>query len=251
MWVIILILFLACSLILKNPKVKGLIGEKHVSNILNKLDPQENILLNDLYIPKENGQTTQIDHLLISNKGLFVIEMKNYSGWILGSEKSQNWTQLIYKRKEKFYNPIWQNSTHIKALENYLGDTLAGVPIYSIIVFGKNATLKFKEPFSKAQVIKSNQLLNVINSTSIAAPLPHFKMKKIQSQLSMLVLKESKARKERAKEHVHNIKREMAARNTMISNDICPRCGGKLVMRKGKNGQFHGCSNYPKCRFTA
>lgn len=33
------------------------------------------------------------------------------------------------------------------------------------------------------------------------------------------------------------------------NDDICPKCGGKLVKRKGKYGEFIGCSNYPKCHF--
>ena len=31
---------------------------------------------------------------------------------------------------------------------------------------------------------------------------------------------------------------------------VCPRCGGELVRRKGRYGEFLGCSNYPRCRYT-
>ena len=131
--------------------LKGSLGEKQVSKLLQSLDPDRFVLLNDLYIPRKNGTTTQIDHVLISDKGLFVIETKNYNGWIFGSQNSKYWTQVIYKRKEKFYNPIWQNSGHIKELRHFLGDSYNGLPMYSIIVFGKQATLKFKEPFQKCE----------------------------------------------------------------------------------------------------
>ena len=134
--------------------LKGSLGEKQVSKLLQSLDPKRYVLLNDLYIPRENGTTTQIDHVVISDKGLFVIETKNYNGWIFGSQNSKHWTQVIYKRKEKFYNPIWQNSGHLKELRHFLGDSYNDLPMYSIIVFGKQATLKFKEPF---QNVKGNQ----------------------------------------------------------------------------------------------
>ena len=82
--------------------------------------------------------------LIIHPKGLFVIESKNYSGWIFGNEKQRQWTQTLpisYGRshKEYFYNPILQNQTHIRALRLLINDN---IPIYSIIAFSDNCTLK-------------------------------------------------------------------------------------------------------------
>ena len=37
--------------------------------------------------------------------------------------------------------------------------------------------------------------------------------------------------------------------NKTDNDDICPKCGGRLVKRKGKYGEFIGCSNYPKCHY--
>lgn len=31
---------------------------------------------------------------------------------------------------------------------------------------------------------------------------------------------------------------------------VCPKCGGELFKRRGRFGEFYGCSNYPGCRFT-
>ena len=250
-------LFLAVMLVLtwwlkKNfATIKGSFGEKQVSKQLNKLDPENYILLNDLYIPKKNGSTTQIDHILISHKGLFVIETKNYSGWIMGSENSQYWTQVIYKRKEKFYNPIWQNSGHIKALQEYLGDTLKDVPIYSVIVFGKQATLKFNTPFTKAKVIKSEKLLSVIQNAPETKLVSHSKRQSLKQLLSTLYIIDKKEQKKISKKHISDIKQNVSDRNNKVQMNVCPRCGGRLVTRKGKYGEFKGCSNFPKCRFTA
>ena len=103
------------------PALKGRYGEKMVMKTLKNLDSKEYTIFHDLYVPTKKG-TSQIDHVVISHKGIFVLETKNYTGWIFGNENSQNWTQVIYKRKEKFYNPIWQNFGHIQALKEYLGE---------------------------------------------------------------------------------------------------------------------------------
>jgi len=230
--------------------IKGSLGEKQVSRILKSLDPDHYILLNDLYIPRENGTTTQIDHVLISDKGLFVIETKNYDGWIFGSQNSKYWTQVIYKRKEKFYNPIWQNSGHIKELRRFLGSRYQDIPIYSIIVFGRQATLKFKEPFHNVKVIKSRELLSVIKNVAGEHLISTFDRKKIHQLISATYIKDKKEKKTQRKAHIATIKQDIKRQNNKVSGNICPRCGSKLVTRKGKYGEFRGCSNYPKCRFT-
>ncbi|WP_180953524.1 NERD domain-containing protein [Bacillus sp. T33-2] len=237
---------------LNYPTIRGRFGEKQVSNLLNNLDDTKYILLNDLYIPKENGQTTQIDHVLVSHKGLFVIETKNYKGWITGSEYSQYWTQHNYKRQDKLYNPIWQNVGHIKALKEYLGDILNDVPVHSIIVFSKQATLKFKEPFKKATVIKMGDLLSTIEDEGGAGEtVSNFKRHKIKQLLSVLYVKDKKTQKELSKKHIADIKNDMKVKNSKVLSNICPRCGSALVSRKGRKGEFKGCSSFPKCRFTA
>lgn len=97
-------------------------------------------LLHNIYIPYAN-KTSEIDILLIHEKGVYVIESKNYSGWIFGSEKDLNWTQCLgNKSKNKFYNPIRQNRTHIKALSQYLNTELENVK--SLIVFSNRCELK-------------------------------------------------------------------------------------------------------------
>ncbi len=85
------------------PFLKGKLGEfavaAHVKLYLK--DPQY-ILLNDLTLPDGTGATTQIDHLLLSPCGIFVIETKNYKGWIFGNERQKTWIQKIYKNSYKF-----------------------------------------------------------------------------------------------------------------------------------------------------
>jgi len=112
----------------------------------------------NIYIPKGEYKTTEIDVLLICSKGLFVFESKNYSGWIFGNETQKDWTQIIYDDKYHFYNPIMQNALHIKHLKNLIGEN---IPMHSIIVFSDKCTLK-------NITIKSNDV-SVINRYNVAS----------------------------------------------------------------------------------
>ena len=116
-------------------------------------------LLNNLTLPAQDG-TTQIDHILVSTKGIFVIETKNYSGWIFGDEKAKQWTQVIYRVKSKFQNPIRQNFKHLKVIQNQL-DFLPKEQIHSIVVFVGGA--KFKTPMPK-DILYLRQLVDHIKT---------------------------------------------------------------------------------------
>jgi hypothetical protein len=129
------------TIISKSPKLKGIIGEKAVAYRLKKLDPQYYKVLHDITIPSQYGRTTQIDHIIFSEFGIFVIEAKNYHGWIIGKEHAEYWTQVIYKRKEKLYNPLRQNYGHVEALKNLLGD-LPKMHYIPIVTFSGRAELK-------------------------------------------------------------------------------------------------------------
>lgn len=127
---------------------KGFYGEYLSYNILDKIHGSKKILTN-VYIPKETGGTTEIDVIMIHEKGIFVIESKNYSGWIFGNENSKYWMQTFKNgQKERFYNPVWQNQTHIKHLIKLL-DVEYSCLIKSLIVFSERCTLKKIELQSK------------------------------------------------------------------------------------------------------
>lgn len=110
---------------------KGYTGEYKLFNELNKI---ETPILTNVYIPKSDGETTEIDIVLIHGTGIYVFENKNYSGTIYGMEKSRQWTQYIRSKPYKFLNPIIQNKCHIKHLKEYLGIEDDNV-FKSIIVF--------------------------------------------------------------------------------------------------------------------
>lgn len=99
--------------------------------------------LHDLLIPLYES-TTQIDHLYVSRYGIFVVETKNYAGWIYGDAEQKQWTQVLYQQKRRFYNPLKQNETHIKALAYLL--KLPVETFHSIVVFVGEAEFKTALP---------------------------------------------------------------------------------------------------------
>ncbi|WP_139367560.1 NERD domain-containing protein [Bacillus alkalicellulosilyticus] len=237
--IILFVLLLLYRLFL--PQIKGFIGEKATSAILTQLNPEEYKVINDVMV-KVNDKTTQIDHVVISDYGVFVIETKNYKGWIYGDERNQQWTQVLHKRKYKFYNPIHQNYGHVKALETLLSD-LGDIPFIPIVVFSVNATLKTK---FQSEVVYSIHLLKTIQKYR-QTTLSQFQKQKIYYTLTSL----NQTDKETKREHVQEIKATQANHQALVQQNICPKCGGQLVTRNGKRGSFIGCGSFPKCRFTA
>ena len=124
---------------------KGWLGEAAIS-IAKKiaLDGDVYLAVNNVTIVTSNG-TTQIDHIIVSRYGIFVIETKNMEGWIFGTETQPKWTQSFRKSKFQFQNPLHQNYRHIKALEEFLG--LPSSMFHSVVYFvGESCELKTAMP---------------------------------------------------------------------------------------------------------
>jgi hypothetical protein len=216
---------------------KGWIGElKSRFNLWAGLDSNLYHRFHDVIIPSSHG-TTQVDHILVSPFGIFVVETKNYKGWIFGSADQSTWTQVIYKSKYKFQNPLRQTHRHKKVLSKYL--SVKESSIQPVISFVGDVRFKTKLP---SNVLRSGlssyikQFEEVIFSDD--------EVERITGLLSK-VKSESKISKS---EHIQSLKKRHS------SNTICPKCGSDLVVRKVKQGerkgsQFLGCSSYPRCRF--
>lgn len=221
--------------------IKGKIGEKKVGLVLSMLSAEKYKVLNDVVLDVE-GRTSQIDHIVVSDYGLFVIETKNYSGWILGTEYADYWTQVIFQRKEKFYNPIRQNHSHILALKNILKQ-FPRLKYVSIVVFSSKATLKVS---TETAVIHPLQLLGYIKEYSEI----HLTEEEKQEIFAVVELLNSAGTYDR-KQHIAKIRQNVQKRDEAISQRKCPRCGSWLLERNGRYGSFLGCSGFPKCKFTS
>lgn len=222
---------------------KGALGEKRVSHILEKLPKDRYTVFNDVMFRTEFG-STQIDHIVVSPYGVFVIETKTMQGWIYGSENDKYWTQNIYGNKYQLYNPIFQNYGHVRALRNILGSN-GNIFIFPIVAFSWQATLKVH--LKESCVVYWPQLLSIIES---------FNERKLTDEQVRLIgrricdYRVDTSEKNVRLEHKRNV---MVAKNYSEAKPLsttCPKCGGRLTLRHGKYGNFYGCSNYPTCSYT-
>ena len=227
--------------ILRTPWFKGKAGEAMV-NVAAKLslDKARYHLIKNVTLPTEDG-TTQIDHIIVSQYGVFVVETKNMKGWIFGNAKQRYWTQKIFKHSQKFQNPLHQNYKHVKTLQSLLG--LSDEQVFSVVVFVGDSTFKTPMPenvthgggyvrFIKAQTeqrlsdAEVHKVIQAIESGRLAATFGNHR------------------------KHVAHVK-EIVARRESVPR--CPKCQGEMVKRTVKRGEnigkeFFGCKAFPKCR---
>lgn len=142
---------------------KGKYGEYLTSRIIEKSALKSHKQLVNVYLPKKNSnELTELDLIYLDRTGVYIIESKNYSGWIFGNEADQKWTQTMpNKKKFKFYNPIRQNATHIRAIQKYLEVPIE--VIHSVIVFSERCQLKsIKVTSENVHVLKRDSLKKFI-----------------------------------------------------------------------------------------
>lgn len=223
-------------------KIKGAIGESRISAKLHRLPRGEYEVINNLLIRK-GGRSSQIDHVVVSIYGIFVIETKNYSGWIHGNEHSEYWTQSIYSQKTKFRNPIRQNLGHVSALKSVLAD-YNNVVYNPIVVFTGSGELK--NVYTETPVIYGWELFRTIRNHSGERCLSFEQVEQITHYLNEINVQDRGTKKEHVRQARNQAYRQQWKENALI----CPRCGAGLVVRNGQYGRFYGCPNYPKCRYT-
>jgi hypothetical protein len=225
------------------PRLLGIAGESKVRRMLDSLDPSSYVILNDLYLPNGRGTTSQIDHVVVSQFGVFVIETKNYSGRIFGKETDQSWTVTYGRRKARLKNPFHQNYAHLQAIKEVLID-YQEVPLVSMVVFSKSADLRV-DVKPGTELLYTTQVVKAIRKYSETIMSPE-KIDYVVNTLRTMNVTDKKMKRQ----HVKNIRSAMEANKESVKKGVCPKCGGKLIKKPGKYGSFTACSNYPKCRFT-
>ena len=213
-------------------------GERSVAFKLGKTIPGEQYVLNNFMFRDKEGHSHQIDHILINRSAIWVVETKNYSGRIYGDEDRKEWTQVLAygHKKERFYNPVRQNWTHIYQLAECLD--LDRRLFRNVVVFAGDADIRH---VSSANVYTIEKLRTIKKlETGISLPV-----ELMESVYARLVAREDTSLVD-LESHVQSIQE----RKIQLSEGICPRCGKNLVLRHGKNGDFYGCSGFPKCDFT-
>lgn len=245
----------------KQPAVKGKVGEIIVSLCLKLLlDKNKYHIIDNVTIPDEHKGTTQIDHIVVSKYGIFVVETKNMKGWIYGEEHASKWTQVIFKVKNSFQNPLRQNYKHIMCLAQILD--LPKEAFVHVIIFVGDCTLKNRYKLPGNVVTGGISMTNFIRS----------KRKELfdDNSISRIIETIKSTRLSRNfttnREHVNHVKniiqsKEQNNRSNHFHDvdgnkpqcQVCPKCGSAMIRRTAKRGanagnKFWGCSSYPKCR---
>lgn len=243
-WWLIPLLFLFAFL--KTPFMKGVLGELQV-NLGAKLflDKEKYRLFKNVTLPTEDG-STQIDHVIVSRYGVFVIETKNMKGWIFGSTQQKVWTQKIYRHTSKFQNPLHQNYKHTQTLQSALA--LDPEKVFSVVVFVGDST--FKTPMPE-NVVYAGGYIRFIKRKSLPV-LTEYEVEEICTKIESGRLKPSI---KTHLEHVRHVKNIVEEKQHQDDENSCPKCGRPMVLRTTRNGQnqgkqFWGCSGFPKCRMV-
>lgn len=235
------------------PERKGARGERRVHNALSSvLDENEYRVLSDLILPVA-GSTTQLDHLVLSRFGIFVIETKNMSGWIFGSADQTKWTQVQKGGKRRsFQNPLRQNHAHVKAVESIL--EVDPKVLHNFVVFTGSAEPKTDMPENVAWGLRDLGKLIAVRRQIVFSDL---QLNAFVETLQGQALENNRAVRS---QHLQNLEKKAAARTAVqssgpsdpVSQASCPKCGGEMVKRANRKtgDQFLGCAKFPKCRGT-
>jgi restriction system protein len=225
------------------PTLKGRLGEVSI-NFWSKVLLDQNVyhLIPNVTLPTPDG-TTQIDHVIVSRYGILVLETKTYKGWIYGGERDAQWTQVIYKYKSRFQNPLRQNYKHTKTLSE-----LTGIPheyFKSIVVFVGDSKFKTDMP---TNVVHIRDYIRHIKSYQT----PIIKDRQVAEITSVIQEWAGTVSEERKRQHVTNLRRNRQPVSAAAAPPVCSRCGEAMVLRASRKAatQFWGCSGYPKCRGT-
>lgn len=237
------VILLIAIWLLRSARVKGAVGEMQVnSSLRGNLNAYDYRILSDLTLPTPDGGTTQVDHVIISRFGVFVIETKNMSGWIFGDEKQAQWTQVIYQWKNKFQNPLRQNYKHLKTLERLLG--LRINQLHNLVVFVGTSEPRTDMPYNV--VWGRRQLIRLIRSYD--ETIIH------EEHIAALMTRLANVRLQPGGQTSRRHKRDLKRRKLgqMPKAILCPRCGAPMVERmNSRTGElFLGCAEFPRCRAT-
>ena len=206
-WYLVLALvFVVLAAVLRSPRFKGWRGERAVQRtIAQRLNPLIYSDLHNITLPAGEG-STQIDHLIFSPYGLFVLETKNYQGWIFGTEKQPQWTQQIFKKRSKFQNPLRQNYKHTKTLQDLLG--LAPEHVHSVIAFVGDCEFKTEMP---PQVTRGDGFVGYIHSFAKTIWTPE-EMQALMDKLEEVRLEPGRATDKKHVAHVKELQSAKTAR---------------------------------------
>ena len=265
----------------------GLAGEENIAFEL-KNSGIDMFILHDIYL--EHGDlSAQIDYLIVAKKNVYIIECKNLIGNIeIDNKGAFIRTYELYGRKVKegIYSPITQNERHLNVLKAVRKETKNAVMKYffeknfenrykSIVCLANPKTIlndRYAKKEVKDKVVRADQLVALLKKTEKESKNEKLSEKEMR-KLAEFFLEVSKPNKSdyvvKYEQMVADLKKQKDDISTQVQKEeikvnipvqgsidgkICPRCGGKLVLRTAKRGeyvgsQFYGCDKIPKCRY--
>lgn len=233
------------SLAMSEADRRGNEGEKEVFALLKRRLPiggdHGYRIVRNLMFETPTG-TTQLDLTVVSAYGIFIVEVKNYQGWIFGDPAQSRWTQSLKGgRKFQFQNPIRQNFKHLAVMSER-----TGIPqnlIFPVIAFSPDSEFKTEMP---ANVMHFRDVPGYIRKFTSVVIKPGQLTEIVEALLSW----DDAIDREKKREHVQNLKDAHAPMPVDAHNVLCPVCGNRMVLRHGrKDGHpFWGCSKYPGCK---
>ncbi len=218
------------------PRIKGFLAEKAAATALAIEKRRRDIVMNDVYIPAYDGLYTQLDHLLIRGNNLFVIETKSYTGRIEGNSRRKFWIGVGKTGQRRLYNPIRQNSYHISMLGSN-ANLPEGTRIHSVVCLGVGA----KADINTRTCICTPLNLGKAIRRKTGHRYAHKDTEEIGRAIKSIIIEGGEA-KEQHKKNVN-------ANTRAVKKGICPRCGGKLLYKRGRKGRYMICQRFPACRF--
>lgn len=259
---------------------KGKAGEKMVSRQLAKLKKKEFLVLNDIMIKSAAGRTSQIDHVVVSTRGIFVVETKSHAGRISGHESAQYWQQHLSSQSRSFYNPLLQNKSHLRALRRLIPkidkDFFASATVFTeawrldikaddiviertllpdkhirrTLIPSERRARRWWRPRREVRldshvfVCRLDELNDELNRRPKIIPRDSL------APIAKAILAGNIADRSERQRHTALVRSASENAAEKITKGICPRCGAPLTVRKGEKGEFAACTRFPSCRFS-
>ena len=202
-------------------------GENKVKKVLGSSKENKKYVFND-YLFFDDCKVVQIDHIVVTPAGVFVIETKNLSGNIFGDDMQNNWLQSLSRGKMRtpFYSPVKQNKSHIVSLNKILPSE---TPTYSVVVFVSANIDNVKSEYActlkdlKGIIKCKKKNLSIQSIKNVVKCLNKYK-----ASGSMLLSQRSEKTRET---------------QNKLANNICPLCNSDLILKRNGKESYYVCKN--------
>ena len=222
-------------------------GKTRVFAILHKFNQEKYTILHYVYLPyvDMDGRTIDIDHIVVSVYGIFVIGVQNLKGCLIDTIEEEWWMQHVGNRAYQVPSPVLKNDIRVEAMQDFLMDEhFPKMPIYSIVAFPDETDLKVES--GNATITRYAELRDTIQNCYTKEMIHPTAVKKIAETIEECTRLHATV----AMEHMLDAMENDAREKSQIQKGICTKCGRPLVIRHGKFIDYYSCSGYPECNFT-